>query len=144
MWYCEVFYFPAVHVCISCLPNSTVSSLNLTIHLFNKHFLISLINFYWIRVASKVVSVSIVQQSESAIPTHIAPLFWIFFSFRFSQGTEQSSLSYITDFLLPVLYIVSIVYICQPQSPNSSQTPFPSLVSIHLFSVSMSLFLFCK
>ena len=107
MWYCEVFYFPAVHVCISCLPNSTVSSLNLTIHLFNKHFLISLINFYWIRVASKVVSVSIVQQSESAIPTHIAPLFWIFFSFRSPQsalisdytGTTWPSMNSLFKFL---------------------------------------------
>ena len=121
MWYCEVFYFPAVHVCISCLPNSTVSSLNLTIHLFNKHFLISLINFYWIRVASKVVSVSIVQQSESAIPTHIAPLFWIFFPFRSPQSLKYSPLCQVVDSQLSILHILSMVYgLCRRLSSKES------------------------
>ena len=36
-----------------------------------------------------------------------------------------------------------VVYICQSQSPNSSHS-FSPLVSIHLFSTSVSLFLLCK
>ena len=34
--------------------------------------------------------------------------------------------------------------ICQSQSPSSSPSPLPRLVSLHLFSISMSLFLPCK
>ena len=48
-------------------------------------------------------------------------------------------------FLLSILYI--LVYICQSQFPSSSHHPpptFPPLVSIHLFSTSVSLFLPCK
>ena len=44
-------------------------------------------------------------------------------------------------FLLAISYM--LVYVCQSQSPNSS--PYiPPLVSIHLFSTSVSLFLPCN
>ena len=33
---------------------------------------------------------------------------------------------------------------CQFQSPNASLSPFSPLVSIHLFSISVCLFLLCK
>ena len=49
------------------------------------------------------------------------PLFWISFPFRSPQGIEESSLCYTAgSHWLSVLYTVSIVYICQSQSPNSS------------------------
>ena len=41
-----------------------------------------------------------------------------------------------------ILYIVSIMYMCQSQSPSSFHLPLS--VSIHLFSTSVSLFLFCR
>ena len=63
--------------------------------------------------------------------------FWIlYYLFFYTAGSYQ----------LSILYI--LVYICQSQSPNSSHHPtpchFPQLVSIHLFSTSMSQFLPCK
>ena len=42
--------------------------------------------------------VSTVQQSESAIRTHISPLFWISFSFRSPQSTEPSGGKAVNDF----------------------------------------------
>ena len=54
---------------------------------------------------------------------------------------------FIQRFLL-VIYFIQIVYICQSQSPNSSHNHsypcFLPLVSILLFSTSVSLFLPCK
>ena len=54
---------------------------------------------------------------------------------------------YTAGYYLPILYI--LVYICQSQSPNSSHQHhlhpnLPPLVSISLFSTSVSLFLSCK
>ena len=67
------------------------------------------------------------QQSESATPIHISLLFWISFSFRSPQSIEYSSPCYIVDsHELPASYIVSIVYIHQSQSPNSSHPSFPT------------------
>ena len=101
--------------------------------------------FIGVQLLYNVVLVSTVQQSESAIRIHICPLFWISFSCRSLQSTEQSSLCYaVGSHQLSILYIVSIVYICQSQSPNSSHIPLSPLVSIHLFSTSVALFLLCK
>ena len=56
---------------------------------------------------------------------------------------KWSSLCYTAgSHLLSILYI--FLYICQPQSPNSSHLSFPLLVSLCLFSTSVSLFLPCK
>jgi len=56
--------------------------------------------------------VSTVQQSESILPIHISPLFWISFPFRLPQSRQYSSLCYtVGSHYLPVLYVV--VYICQ-------------------------------
>ena len=46
--------------------------------------------------------------------------------------------------LVTSLYLVSIVCVCQSQSPNSSHLLLPQLKSICLFCMSVSLFLFCK
>ena len=45
-----------------------------------------------------------------------------------------------------VIYFIHSIntYICQPQFPNSPHLSLSLLVSIHLFSTSMSLFLLCK
>ena len=53
---------------------------------------------------------------------YISLLLWIpFFSFKSPQSTEQSPLRYTAgSHQLSILYIISIVYICQSQSPNSS------------------------
>ena len=63
-----------------------------------------------------------ISQSWKAIHICICiPLFWISFPFRSLQSTEQSSLCYtVGSHYLSTLYIVSIVYACQSQSPNSS------------------------
>ena len=59
--------------------------------------------------------------------------FWISFPFRSAQSIEQSSLSYTVGFhQLSILYIVSIVYICKSQSPNSSH-PLTIPLGIHMF-----------
>ena len=72
---------------------------------------------------------------------HISILFWIIFPHRLLQNIEPSSLNYtVGPYWLSVLYIV--VCIWQFQAPSLSN--FFPLVSISLFSRSMSLFLFCK
>ena len=56
---------------------------------------------------------------------YIYPLFFISFPFRSPQSIEQSLLSYTVDsHLLSILYIVSVVYICQSQSLNLSPSSF--------------------
>ena len=68
---------------------------------------------------------------------YIHPLF-----FRF-PSTALSSLCYtVGSHWLSILYIV--VCMCQSQSPNSSHPPLPCLVTISLFSTSVTLFLHCK
>ena len=108
---------------------------------FTKMFV--LLCFLFCFVFYNVVLVSAVQRSESAICIHISPLFWISFPLRSPQSTEQSSLCYtVCCHQLSILYIV--VYIRQSQSRSSSHSPHPPLVSIHLFSTSVSPFLLCR
>ena len=109
-------------------------------------FLFFKLIFIRVQLFYNVVLVSTVQQSESAIHIHISSPFWISLPFRSPQSTEQSSLRYtVGSHQLSILYIVLIVYMCQSQSPNSSQPPRLSpLVSLHLFFTSVSLFLLCK
>ena len=93
-----------------------------------------------VQLPSNVVLVSAIQQSESGNCIHMSTLFRIFSPFRSPQSTEQSSLGYTVSFhQLSILYIV--LYICQSQFPNSSYPSIPTLVSIHLFSISVYLFL---
>ena len=96
--------------------------------------------FIGVYLLYNVVLVSAVLQSESALCIHISLLFWISFSFKSPQSIKQSSLCYTAgSHQLSILYI--LVYICQSQAPNSSRSPFPPLVYICLFSMSVSLFL---
>ena len=82
---------------------------------------------------------SAIQQSESVVCIHISLLFKISFPFKSPQSIEQSSLSETEGSQwLPVLHIASVLYICQSQSSLSSQHP-AALLSIHLFSMSLSL-----
>ena len=71
-----------------------------------------------------VILVSIVQQSKSAVCIHITIFFQISFPFRSPQSTESPVLY--SRFSLVILYAVSVVYIRQSQSPNSSK-PLPFL-----------------
>ena len=58
---------------------------------------------------------------ESAIHIHISPLIWISFPCRSPQSPENSSLCHtVGSHQLSVLHLVSIVYMCQSQTPNSS------------------------
>ena len=60
------------------------------------------------------------------------------FPFRSPQNIEQSLLSYtVGSHQLSILYVVSIGYVCQSQSPNSSYPLFtilwyPCVCSLHL------------
>ena len=64
-------------------------------------------------------------QSGSAIHIHISHCFFISFLFRSPQSTEQFPYSTLGSHQLSILYIVSIVYICQSQSLNTSHPPLP-------------------
>ena len=67
--------------------------------------------------------VLVLRQNGSAIPTHRPLLFWIPFPFRSPQSTEFPALR---SRFSSSLYIISIVYICQSQPPDSSRpSPFP-------------------
>lgn len=96
------------------------------------------INFIGLQLLYNSVLVPIVHLSESAVH----PCFWSFFPFKSPQNSEQSSWSYtVASHQLPILYIlsmVSIVYVCQSQSPNImlSLLPLvPSLVSMLLLVI---------
>ena len=58
-------------------------------YLFGDYFLSFLfLIFIAVQLLYNVVLVSAVQQSESAVRIHIAPVFWISFTFRSPQSTE--------------------------------------------------------
>ena len=67
------------------------------------------------------VLVSTVQHNKPAVHVHTFLPFWASFLFRLPQCIEQSSLCQtVCSHQLSVLYIVSVVFVCQSQSPNSS------------------------
>ena len=83
---------------------------------------------------------SAVQQSDSLINIHISILFPILFPCRFSKNDWESSLCYTVGFHWPAIPY-TIVCICQPQTTSPSLLPNLSpLITIHLFSKSVSLF----
>ena len=94
-----------------------------------------------------VVFVCDVLQSESAIHMHtyIFSLFWISFSFRSLQSSEEFLVLF-SRFLLVICFLYSSVYVnsnilfhTTPLRPTS-----PPPVSTHLSCMSVSLFLLCK
>ena len=89
--------------------------------------------FIGVELLYNVVLASTAQQNESARHIHLSPPFWISLPCRTPQCIKQSSLCYtLCSHQLSILYIVSILYMCQSQSPNSSHpTPFP--LGIHTF-----------
>ena len=92
-----------------------------------------------------VAAICICTSSLFLICIHIIPLFCISFPFRSPQNFQKSSPRYtVGSHQLPVLYIVSTMYICQYQSPKSSHPYFLTLVTAHLLSVSVSLYPLCK
>ena len=93
---------------------------------------------------NNVVLVSGIQQSDSVIHIHVSILFRIISPFRLLQSIEQSSLCYtVGPCWLSILNIT--LRTCQSQTPSLSFPPtVPPLVTISLFSKSVSLFLFCK
>ena len=74
---------------------------------------------------------------------YIYVLILILFHYRLLKDFEYSSLCYtVGPCCLSLLYIV--VCICSFQTPNLSPSPLSPLVTLGLFSMSVSLFLFCK
>ena len=120
-------------VCLEPLPFSyLLHDLGKCFVLFFFLILVGVYLFY------SVVSVSAVQQTEPAVCIHASPLFWISFPFRSPHSVEQS-LPRHTVRESSVLYLVSVGYIWQSQSPNSSYPFLFPLVSMHLFSASVSI-----
>ena len=102
-------------------------------HIVGAQFFYFLLIFTGVWLLYNVVLASTAQQNASAIHAQISPPFWISLPFRSPQCIRQSSLCCtVCSHQLSILYIVSIMYMCQPQSPNSSlPTPFP--LGIHAF-----------
>ena len=99
------------------------------------------IYFIEVQLIFNVVLISAVQQSDSVL--HIYILFHILSHYGLSQDTEYSSLCYtVGPCCLSILYI--IVCICQSQTPTPSLPTFLPLGNYSLFSMSVSLFLFCR
>ena len=90
--------------------------------------------------------ISAVQQIDSVIHTHIYIhiLFHIVFHYGLSQDIEYTSLSYtVGPSCLSSLCIIACI--CWPQTPNPSLPHLSSpLATTSLFSMPVSLFLFCR
>ena len=96
--------------------------------------------FIGVYLIYNVVLASDVQQSESVI--YMSTFFNFKDSFPKRQSIEWCSLCYIAgSYQLSILYIVMCIY--QSQPPNLSLPPY-HLVTISLFSTSITLLLFCK
>ena len=91
------------------------------------------------------VLVSAVQQSESAICIHISPLFWFPSHSVTTENWVEFPVLY-SRFSLVIYFIHGINGLQIYVNPNFAihLTPLSLLVSIHLFSVAVSLFLICK
>ena len=86
-----------------------------------------------------VVLVSGVQQSDSVIHIHVSIIFQILLPFRLLQNIELYRRS-----LLVIYFKYSSVYMSVPNSQSILPPHLSPLVTISLFSKSMSLSLFCK
>ena len=82
------------------------------------------INFYWSIVTLQFVLVSAVQQRESAVCIHISPFFGFPSHLGHHGALSRGPCAVQEALMFPILCIVSVVYTCQAQSPNSSHTHF--------------------
>ena len=122
--------------CISCLftLTSCFSFFN-SVVFYCFHFCFQKLIFIGIQLICNIMLLSSVQQSESAIHTHISPPFWISFPFGSPQSVEFPLLD--SMFLLLIYFIHSINRV-HVSVPNLLIPPSrPHLVSIHLFSTSV-------
>ena len=143
-----------IHIHISSKVSSTqpeiikvsipYSMIRLCVRFFSDIFGFYLLIFIGVQLLYDVVF--LLYSKVNQLYVYIYPLFlWISFSFRSRQNIEQSSLSYtVGSHQSSILYIVSVVYVCQFQSPNSFHSTLSPWVPISLFSLSVSLFLLCK
>ena len=96
-----------------------------------------------VQLPCHVVFISATQHSESAVCIHTSPLYWISVPFRSPRSIEQRSLSYtVGSQQFFILCMLSIVYLCQSQSPSSSHPPFPFGVHLFVLCVSVSISVF--
>ena len=113
------------------------------LHKFLTVFYLFQFIFIGVCLIYNAVLVSGVQQSESTVHIHIPTFLLDYFPYRSLQSIEQSSLYYPEcPYQLFILYIVVCIFQCQ--SPNLSLPPPYLLVTIRLFSTSVTLFLFCR
>ena len=98
-----------------------------------------------IQVLYNVVLASNAQQNESAIHIHISPPFWISLHLGHHRALSRvpCAIQYVP--LGCLFYTQYQQCICvNPNLPIPPTPPLFPLVSIHLFSTSVSLFLLCK
>ena len=79
---------------------------------------------------------------EAAVHIQV-PLPWSSYPLRSSQCLGVTC-AIECSHQLSVLYVSSIVCLCQPQSLSSSHPALPTLVPVHLISASVPLFPLCK
>ena len=83
-----------------------------------------------------VVSVSAVQQSESALCIHITPLFLDFLPIQVTMEHCRVSCCYPVDpYQLSISYIVSTVYICQSQTQIYEQRDYGNIQFLNFTSL---------
>ena len=99
-----------------------------------------------IQLLYNVVSVSVLQQSESAICVHISPPSWV--SSHLCHGRSLSRVPY--RFWLIIYFIHSSIYMLIPISQFIPPHPFPSWCPYQVYSVQLCLYYcfanssFCK
>ena len=112
-----------------------------------KQLLINLgnfISFFFWHIVDLYCCVSFSYTAKWIRHTYKYPCFLNFLYIQVTQSNEESSLCYTVGFfLLVICFIPSSVYM-SISIPQFIPTPFSSLVSVHLFSTSVSLFLLCQ
>ena len=131
--------FRSINQCVN-KPHITKIPLVIAPYTF---FLFKLI-FIGVQLLYNVLLVSAVQQSESAIPKHVTPPFWISFPFRSPQCIKQSCLCYTHYVLINYLFYTQYQQCVNPSLLLPPTTHISLFVSIYLFSSPVSLFLLCK
>ena len=98
-------------------------------------FLFLFLFFIELQLLYNVVLVSTVQQSESAIRIYVSPLL-DFLPIRTPRSTvpgQYTGFSLVIYFIHSINSVCTYICICQSQSPNSSHSPFPDPLGVHMF-----------